>query len=69
MAAASQSPARNPSESHQSWLLIASLLSLVTSLSALVVRGIVKWRLYGVDDAVLAVAYVTKFDSFSHRAC
>lgn len=44
---------------HQAWLWNISLMSLTFSFLTLGMRMIVKWRMYGIDDAALAVGYVS----------
>lgn len=49
---------------HAGLLWITAILCLIYSFIALMVRGHVKWNLYGVDDAFLATATVYKI--YSH---
>lgn len=43
---------------HQAWLWNVSLMSLTFAFLTLGMRGIVKWRMYGIDDLALGIAYV-----------
>ncbi|KAF2764012.1 hypothetical protein EJ03DRAFT_42942 [Teratosphaeria nubilosa] len=46
------------SDDHQAWLWITSVLSLAYASTIAAVRCMVKWKCFGLDDLVLAMAYV-----------
>ncbi|PNS14008.1 hypothetical protein CAC42_6521 [Sphaceloma murrayae] len=61
MAHTTQRFAEDSADSHQAWLWVTSLLALVYSVLVIIVRIIIKWGVFGLCDAVLAVAYLLSF--------
>lgn len=48
---------------HQAWLWNISLMSLTFAFLTLGMRLIVKWRMYGIDDWALGLAYVRHLEA------
>ncbi|KAH9826560.1 hypothetical protein Tdes44962_MAKER00524 [Teratosphaeria destructans] len=52
-------------DDHQAWLWITSVLSLAYASTIAAVRCMVKWKCFGLDDLVLAVAYAVAIAHWS----